>query len=321
MFRQLKLKLFCNPGVPMAWQSVDNYCALLAPQTCKHYCGALRDLCKFLMVPHRSKQAADKLLKLTTKEAGAYLAAYKKTGVSEGTFIQRFSKLHVVYKLWVQNGLINQNPFDPIQSTIKYSNYEQVRPTQYIGAEQIKLILDKPSSKTKEGVRDRALLALLFGTGARVNEVLSLELQSLRQYDSHILYVHFAKTKTKKPRDVALAEQFKPKIMALIRQRQSEGAAVDDKLFSCYIGRKGRPTGQMKYHKARKIFLNYTGLPPHTARASVATKLLKDIRHGEIQATKDDVQAMLGHTSERMTNIYNKRIENIEESAGKLVKY
>jgi site-specific recombinase XerD len=184
---------------------------------------------------------------------------------------------------------------------------------KFLTLDQIRTLLDSPNTKNKQGLRDKALLELLFSTGMRVSEVMSL---NVNQFDSKKIDQELSITgKGNKARVVYISER----AMQWIKKYLSTRSDVSPALFINY-----RPSSELTDEKRLTVrsieriikhYVKLTGLPaftsPHTLRHSYATDLLSqgvDIR---------SIQEFLGHshiaTTQVYTHVTNKRLKDIHK--------
>ena len=171
--------------------------------------------------------------------------------------------------------------------------------------DQVQLMLDRPSTETAEGLRDAALLELLYGTGARITEVVDLDVDDLTRALSgpaDELAGLRVLGKGGKERVVPLGSYARQAVEAyLVRGRPAlvgRGRGTPALLLNA---RGTRLSRQSAYAVLRRV-AEQAGVPgevsPHTLRHSFATHLLDggaDVRV---------VQELLGHASVTTTQIY-----------------
>ncbi|HYN85867.1 MAG TPA: site-specific tyrosine recombinase XerD [Pyrinomonadaceae bacterium] len=156
-------------------------------------------------------------------------------------------------------------------------------------------LLDAPDTSTHEGVRDRAMIELLYATGLRVSELVSLDTGSV-DLDAGVLSCSGKGSKQRRVpvgRDaLAWLQRYAPARRALLDGRESK---------HLFVGPGGRALtrnfvwAMMKRYAVRA---GLEGVSPHVLRHSFATHLLE---HG---ADTRSVQAMLGHSDLATTQIY-----------------
>ena len=164
-------------------------------------------------------------------------------------------------------------------------------------------LLDAPNRDTPEGLRDAALLELLYGTGARVSEVVTLDVDDLTRVlaDEHLnLRLH---GKGNKQRGVPLGSYARAAVDAwLVRGRPALAikatAATPALLLNARGNRLSRQSAwAILQQRAAQAGIT-TEISPHSLRHSFATHLLDggaDVRV---------VQELLGHASVTTTQIY-----------------
>jgi integrase/recombinase XerD len=172
--------------------------------------------------------------------------------------------------------------------------------------EQTKELLEKPDPSTPIGLRDSALLELMYGTGIRVSEASELRLEAL-QLEMGFLLV---RGKGDKERIVPIGEMAREKL----RRYLSEGRPqlLKDRasafVFLNPRGRKLSRQGIWKIIKKYALLCGIKDISPHTLRHTFATHLLQggaDLRV---------VQILLGHADISTTQIYTSvTIEYLKE--------
>jgi integrase/recombinase XerD len=192
----------------------------------------------------------------------------------------------------VREKLTQSNPSDLIDGP----KMEKKIPS-FLTFEEITRILKVPNLKRTQGIRDRAILELMYATGLRVSEAASLKLADINTE------VGFIKCKGKgsKERIVPLgkvAHEFLDKYTTLSRPvllHQKES-------INLFLAQGGRSLSRQSIWKMIKKTVHGAGIrkhvSPHTLRHSFATHLLE--RGADLRS----VQEMLGHSSITTTQIY-----------------
>jgi len=179
---------------------------------------------------------------------------------------------------------------------------------RFLTQEEMERLLEAPDTSSPEGVRDRALIELLYATGLRVSELVGLTISSV-DLDTGVL---FCTGKGSKQRRVPVGrsalewlQRHQAARRALLAGRESQ------RLFVGYLGRPlTRQTVWATLKRAAER-AGVNGVTPHVLRHSFATHLLE---HG---ADTRSVQAMLGHSDLATTQIYthvtSERIRSVYE--------
>ena len=176
------------------------------------------------------------------------------------------------------------------------------RPHEYLpkglSVAQVERLLTRPSA-TPQGLRDRALLEILYGAGLRVSEAVSLRLQDVD------FEVGFVRTigKGDKERVVPLGRKAVEATLAYLqRGRPLLGPVGGLKPPQLLVNARGRPLSRQGVHLIVKKYAREAGLnddvSAHTLRHSFATHLLEG--GADLRA----VQEMLGHADVSTTQIY-----------------
>jgi site-specific recombinase XerD len=172
------------------------------------------------------------------------------------------------------------------------------RQLSYLPEEEINKILNAPTQFEKNPLkilRDQAILYILYGTGLRVTELISLKKTDITLTEKQFSVIG----KGKKLRAVFMTDQAREKLKNYLSSR----ADTSDFLFISFSGNSyGKALSRNSVEALVKEYANKVGIKkkvtPHTLRHSFATSLLKkgaDIR---------SVQVLLGHSSITTTQIY-----------------
>jgi integrase/recombinase XerD len=166
---------------------------------------------------------------------------------------------------------------------------------RFLTQEEVERLLAAPDTSTPEGVRDRALVELLYATGLRVSELAALTVASV-DMDGGVL---FCTGKGSKQRRVPVGrsavdwlQRYRAARRVLLAGRESQ------RLFVGYLGAPVTRQGVWAMLKRHAAKAQIRGVTPHVLRHSFATHLLE---HG---ADTRSVQAMLGHSDLATTQIY-----------------
>jgi len=192
---------------------------------------------------------------------------------------------------------------------------QSTRSVSFLSSEQLERLLNSPKISNKIGLRDKAILEMLFSTGLRVSELTSLnrDRMDLERREFSV------RGKGDKPRVVFLSDTAAHWLERYLQTRQ-------DQFKPLFIRYSGTPDNKKDGEKMRltarsiqRIVEKYAkrcGLPievtPHTLRHSFATDLL--IGGADLRS----VQEMLGHESIRTTQVYthvtNKHLKEVHET-------
>jgi integrase/recombinase XerD len=280
-----------------------------APLTLVAYRNDLCDLAVFLAASRMMPEAADRT------SLHAYLAGPVTAGLAPRTLARRISAMRQFYKFLLLEGVRSDDP------TAQLDTPRLGRPLPKILSEgEVQALIDGVQTWTgNEGVRLGCVVELLYATGLRVSELVTLPLAAARR-DARFLIVS---GKGGKERVVPLSE---PARAALSRYLKCREEFLPDKKQSRWLfpsrGRAGhltrQRTGQLLKDLAAKAGLDPERLSPHVLRHAFASHLLA---HG---ADLRSVQQMLGHADIATTQIYThvetERLRKLVENAHPLAR-
>jgi integrase/recombinase XerD len=175
----------------------------------------------------------------------------------------------------------------------------------YLRLEEVEKLLEQPDAKTPTGVRDRAMLEVLYSTGLRVSELIGLGVSDL---DSKVGCVRCT-GKGDKERIVPVGRKALGVVDKYLRESRPElvrqaNAAASPALF---VNRRGSALSRVGVWKILSAYGRKAGLrvalTPHMLRHSFATHLLE--RGADLRS----VQLMLGHADISTTQIYTHVVE------------
>ncbi len=202
------------------------------------------------------------------------------------------------FRFAVREGLIEEDPTENLQSPRIRS-----RLPSFLSLEEVEKLLQQPDPETPLGLRDKAMLELLYGTGLRVSELLHLKLEDVR-FDMGYLR---SLGKGSKERLVPVGRS----ALAAVQAYWRSGRPKLLKQKSCpylFVNQRGSRLSRVGFWKilaayGRKAGLR-SGLSPHKLRHSFATHLLE--RGADLRS----VQMMLGHADIATTQIYTHVVQD-----------
>ncbi len=221
-----------------------------------------------------------------------FLRDLKTKGMVQRTINRKLSAIRGFFRYLSQKGDFPANPTEEIRTPHLRQSLPHV-----ISLREVERMLDQPDTKTPRGIRDRAILEVLYATGIRVSELVTLPLQGIF-WDEGFIRVF---GKGSKERLIPLGGQALTWLQTYceeVRQRIS-GSSQRDEVF---LSRLGRPLSRQSVWKIIKQYALQGGIrekiSPHTLRHCFATHLLE--RGADLRS----VQMMLGHADISTTQIY-----------------
>jgi len=228
----------------------------------------------------------------TREDLLALLAAEVQQGKSPRSVSRYLSAYRQFYRWLVREGKINSDPVALIESPKTGRGLPKA-----LTEEEIESLLAAPDTGTKLGMRDRAMLELMYATGLRVSELVSLELSNLNLNQGIIRVIG----KGQKERLVPIGDEAYECLKVYLSGARPEllKGAQTSKVF--VTTRKAGMTRQAFWYMVKRYAAQCEiskKLSPHMLRHSFATHLLN---HG---ADLRVVQLLLGHSDLSTTQIY-----------------
>lgn len=228
--------------------------------------------------------------------------------LSGRTLKNTFEIINSFFNHAVKRGRIKFNPVERADVRLPHIEHNEKRATQIVDFDEVMTVCNGPSRHTKRGIRDRAILACLFGGGLRKSEVIKLNLADV-MVNKKGLYLLLRNTKSGKTQTQALPDWASERVTRLLEVRKSEKAEAKDSLVVNYRTHKEYPVNKpMPISTFDEIFYKWRNqagissyISPHSARATAISQLLA------LKIPIRDVQIFARHESVRTTEQYDKR--------------
>ncbi len=222
----------------------------------------------------------------------AFINVEKKRGLSSRSCARALSCVKTFYKFLVQDGVLKKSPILDVETPRMEKKLPSV-----LSVDEVEALISAPDSDTALGLRDRALFELLYATGLRVSELVSLTVNAINVEAGFVLVMG----KGSKERVIPVGEEaLKWLRRHLLEARQLILRTRTSKYL--FTNRFGARLSRQGFWKIVKKYCLKAGIvkkiSPHTLRHSFASHLLAggaDLR---------SVQTMLGHEDISTTQIY-----------------
>ncbi len=220
-----------------------------------------------------------------------FLAYMYKKKFNKKSVARRLSALRSFSKYLLRQGLIKKNPLLEIKTPKMGKSLPSV-----LGIDQVIQFFASPNLKTYVGIRDRAIMELLYATGIRVSELCALNKEDL---DKENLWIKVT-GKGNKERTIPLtnvALNWIEKNLNHAKRREKEKNAVFLNRWGTRLTSRSIDRLFVQYKHQANIAIKLT---PHTLRHTIATHFLEN---GMDLKT---IQEILGHSNLATTTIYTK---------------
>lgn len=250
----------------------------------------LRDLGQFQAELASKEKTLDQA---TTQDVTDYTQALIRRGKSNATVTRFIASARSFYQCMLTRGLVDHNPVQGINSV----RVEKKLP-QILTGKEVELLLDQPECTDLKGYRDRAMLELLYATGIRVSELISLNIEDLNLPGGVLCCAGKGK------------ERIIPLYPAAIHALKEYVSNVRPQLIrsleetALFVNMAGDRMSRQGFWKLIKHYQEKAGIrkeiTPHTLRHSFAVHLLEN------GADLHFVQEILGHADISSTQAYSK---------------
>ena len=271
-------------------QSFLDYISLergLSINTRKAYADDLSQFIDFL-----TKKGITTLDFVSRKEVLDHLIAMKARGMSTNSISRHLVSIKVFFRYLLQEGILDTNITDTMDSPKLW----KVLPDT-LSEKEVSLLLAAPDMRKPLGVRNRALLEMLYASGLRVSELAHLQLSGLHLDEGYIRVIG----KGCKERIIPIANE---SANLLIRYLEEVRPLFCDnpKLQNVFVSKRATSLCRQRLWQIIKQYAKEAGImknvTPHTLRHSFASHLLQN------GAPLRVIQEMLGHADIATTQIY-----------------
>lgn len=222
-----------------------------------------------------------------------FLSRRRTDGASPRSVARATSTLRGFFRFLAGEGILPADPTEGLDNPRRWAVLPRV-----LSMDELETLLSAPDVETPRGLRDRAMLELLYACGLRVSELTGMSLEGLRLADGFVV----VRGKGDKQRVVPVAEEsarWVARYLSVVRPLL-RGAGASRSVF---LGPSGRAVTRQTVFGALKRAALSAGLPaaavsPHVLRHAFATHLVDN--GADLRA----IQTMLGHASIATTEIY-----------------
>ena len=258
----------------------------LSPNTVLAY---RRDLHQFAKALAPSKTPKD----VVRNDIVDLLLKLKDSGLAASSIARKLVAIKVFYRFLLSQGLLQTDPAGVIESPRLWKGLPDV-----LDVEEVASLIQSVSGRGgRKGIRDRAILELLYATGLRVSEVSDLKLSDLHQEAGFLRCMGKGGRERIVPvgrHALAWIEKYLTQVRDTLKPRQE--------VKQLFLNRFGKLLSRQSVWSIIKHYARLAGLKkpvtPHTFRHSFATHLL------EAGADLRVVQELLGHATIATTQIY-----------------
>ena len=263
----------------------------LAPNTVISYRRDLQGFVEYL------NQIGKDVAITSREDVRDFLASLYARGLAARSVARHLVSVRSLFQFLIESGNLGADPTAEVESPqLGYSL------PKYLTAEEVEALLRQPDPAKPEGLRDKAMLEVLYATGLRVSELVNLEGQD---FDVNLGIVR-CRGKGNKERLVPVGKSALRALALYVEQGRSSFAKGRDLSF-LFLNRRGKPLTRVGFWKILSRYGRAAGIKtpitPHLVRHSFATHLLE--RGADLRS----IQLMLGHSDISTTQVYTHVLE------------
>ena len=223
------------------------------------------------------------------------LTAYMDYMVSESfkpaTISRNVASIKALFHFMTYEGMVSED----ISGVLKSPKIEKKAP-EIMTMNEVNTLLEQPNGDTPKEIRDKAMLELLYATGIRVSELITLRSQDLNLQMNYIVCNHGGKE-----RIIPFGLKARNALINYL-EHSREALVMNNKSDELFVNCSGVPMSRQGFWKLIKYYSRKAGITtditPHTLRHSFAAHLVEN------GADLKSVQEMLGHSDISTTQIY-----------------
>ena len=243
------------------------------------------------------EQGIDDVTQVTATNLNSYMLYMERRRLAPSTVSRSVASIRAFYQYLVKIKEISENPSESLHPP----KVEKKMP-EILTVEEVDLLLAQPKGNTPKGMRDRAMLELLYATGIRVSELIHLELS-----DVNLQLGFLTCRESGRERMVPFGSVAKKALQAYLTEARP-GFVKEEDCPLLFTNCSGKVMSRQGFWKILKGYAGAAGIQaditPHTLRHSFAAHLLQN------GADLKSLQEMLGHSDISTTQIYVKASGN-----------
>ena len=249
-----------------------------------------RDLIK--MLNYMKSRGLKDLSEVTAEHLQDYMKYMQDHHFAPASVSRTIASTKAMFHFLKNEGMIAED----VSTALKAPKVEKKLP-EILTIDEVDRLLAQPKGNSDKEIRDKAMLELLYATGIRVTELITLKVADVNLNMSFILCKD-----AKKERIIPFGNEAKQALVAYMDIRDEMIAGADEETDTLFVNCSGVPMSRQGFWKLIKYYARKAGInadiTPHTLRHSFAAHLVEN------GADLKSVQEMLGHSDISTTQIY-----------------
>jgi integrase/recombinase XerD len=251
--------------------------------TVEAYQNDLKKLAAYL-----NKQGISSVQKISETSLNSYVLSLEKEGLTAASVSRNIASIKAFLLYLLKHGRINGDPSERLKPPKVVKKSPQIIPMELIDR-----LLKQPDSTTAKGLRDKAMLELMYATGMKVTELISLRISDIN------LAGRFLSCGDRKERNIPFGKTAKNALQDYLSIRDTAFNKKNNDIL--FLNSSGDQLTRQGFWKILKAYANEVGIQeinPNTIRHSFAAHLIDN------GADLVSVQEFLGHSDISTTQLY-----------------
>lgn len=254
--------------------------------TCISYERDLRKLKEYLQ-----QQGVEQVQEVSETSLNSYILFLEREGKAASTVSRYIASFKGFFEYCYKQGVIMTDPAERLKPPKVERKFPQI-----LSVEEMKRLLEQPDIHSDKGIRDKAMLELLYATGIRVSELISLNLEDVNLEMEYVI----CHEKTK-DRIIPFGSDAKCALQKYLEKTRMQMIGTEEK-GQLFVNCSGQPMSRQGFWKLIKYYGEKAEIEkeitPHTFRHSFAAHLLEN------GADAQSVQKMMGHSDVSAVQMY-----------------
>ena len=221
----------------------------------------------------------------------SYITLLNKNGRAASTVSRVLASIRSYYLYLLRNGQVDSDPTFALASP-----HIEKKPPKVLTSNEVTLLLEQPKLTSNKGIRDKAMLELLYATGIRVSELIGLDVADV---NFSMGYIRCANSKSE--RLIPLGNKAIDAVKMYLEKSRGTMLKNEDE-NALFLNRMGERISRQGFWKIVKQYQKTSGIegdiPPHSLRHSFAAHLIQN--GADLQSLK----SMMGHSDISSTQVY-----------------
>lgn len=263
-----------------------------------------RDVVQYLT--YLNKQDIASINSTTKSTILSYLLELKNSGRAASTISRNLASIRSFYEFLKQDGLVEYDPTESLSAP-----HVEKKPPRVLSSSDVNLLLEQPKLSDNKGIRDKAMLEVLYATGIRVSELIGMNITDIN------IQMGFIRCRNNRSERIVPMGSKASEALQHYIEKARPAMMRNESEISLFLNCSGGRISRQGFWKIIKQYQHSAGIEteitPHTLRHSFAAHLVEN------GADLESLKTMMGHADIASTQVYtcfiNEKIKNVYEHA------